>query len=362
MIRGGLAVLLAASSLAALVCYPFRESIVRHWHSEWFETNVIMGRLVRQCDRFGLGPFGEPTDSVARMFEFVIPFEDDLDAVLDGWGQPIWLNFVDDHPDRGRFVSFGANGRDENGEGDDATVVFNTEPLEVVWSPVLRGYPGGLLRHGPLWLAVALALAVYPTVNAFRSAQQSKRAAWWVLVLCSSFLALAAACGWSVSYVTTLEYDSRGGLYGMGGLLAKVDSGVLNLSYMPAPIREVNCLPSCARGQDCRPSLPTEITKASLMFVGLQFRVMVYPDDCDYNQITRLRLPLWLPSIAFTPIPVLAFIRGPLRRRRRRKKGFCVKCGYNLRGNVSGICPECGSPCGPDEAQAAESQGPERNT
>ncbi len=26
----------------------------------------------------------------------------------------------------------------------------------------------------------------------------------------------------------------------------------------------------------------------------------------------------------------------------RRKKGLCVKCGYNLKGNVSGVCSECG--------------------
>jgi hypothetical protein len=26
----------------------------------------------------------------------------------------------------------------------------------------------------------------------------------------------------------------------------------------------------------------------------------------------------------------------------RRLSGLCVRCGYNLTGNVSGICPECG--------------------
>jgi hypothetical protein len=25
----------------------------------------------------------------------------------------------------------------------------------------------------------------------------------------------------------------------------------------------------------------------------------------------------------------------------RRAQGLCVRCGYNLTGNVSGICPEC---------------------
>jgi|GEM_PF-6121638 len=27
---------------------------------------------------------------------------------------------------------------------------------------------------------------------------------------------------------------------------------------------------------------------------------------------------------------------------RRIKRGFCAACGYDLRGNISGICPECG--------------------
>ncbi|MHC4066865.1 MAG: hypothetical protein ACYSUI_20505 [Planctomycetota bacterium] len=30
------------------------------------------------------------------------------------------------------------------------------------------------------------------------------------------------------------------------------------------------------------------------------------------------------------------------RRDRRPPKGCCQGCGYNLRGNVSGVCPECG--------------------
>jgi hypothetical protein len=28
--------------------------------------------------------------------------------------------------------------------------------------------------------------------------------------------------------------------------------------------------------------------------------------------------------------------------RRYRKPGHCTRCGYNLTGNVSGVCPECG--------------------
>jgi hypothetical protein len=33
-------------------------------------------------------------------------------------------------------------------------------------------------------------------------------------------------------------------------------------------------------------------------------------------------------------------------RRRRKAMGLCLRCGYDLRGNVSGTCPECGSSVG----------------
>ena len=31
----------------------------------------------------------------------------------------------------------------------------------------------------------------------------------------------------------------------------------------------------------------------------------------------------------------------------RRRRGLCAACGYNLRGNLSGVCPECGTPTTP---------------
>ncbi|MCC7291110.1 MAG: hypothetical protein IT449_03495 [Phycisphaerales bacterium] len=34
----------------------------------------------------------------------------------------------------------------------------------------------------------------------------------------------------------------------------------------------------------------------------------------------------------------------PTRAERRRARGLCTQCEYDLTGNVSGICPECGTP------------------
>ena len=59
----------------------------------------------------------------------------------------------------------------------------------------------------------------------------------------------------------------------------------------------------------------------------------------------RLELPLHLPFLVFaTPLAALwMYPRLPFTRRRwRRKHGLCVTCGYDLTGNESGVCPECG--------------------
>jgi hypothetical protein len=63
------------------------------------------------------------------------------------------------------------------------------------------------------------------------------------------------------------------------------------------------------------------------------------PSTAVSQQVT---VPLWPPLVLLTAYPILAAIRGPYRRHRRRKKGLCLKCGYDLTGNVSGVCPECG--------------------
>ncbi len=60
-------------------------------------------------------------------------------------------------------------------------------------------------------------------------------------------------------------------------------------------------------------------------------------------RVKGTEVPLWFPFVIFSAYPAIAFVRGPLRRRRRRKRGECVACGYDLTGNVSGVCPECGT-------------------
>ena len=56
-----------------------------------------------------------------------------------------------------------------------------------------------------------------------------------------------------------------------------------------------------------------------------------------------LVVPLWSLQAVFLTVPTLWTWRT-LKRRRLIRQGCCRKCGYNLTGNTSGICPECGTP------------------
>jgi hypothetical protein len=55
-------------------------------------------------------------------------------------------------------------------------------------------------------------------------------------------------------------------------------------------------------------------------------------------------VPIWAVSLCLFILTLLLAWRGrPL----RRKSNTCAECGYNLTGNTTGICPECGTRAGP---------------
>ena len=54
-----------------------------------------------------------------------------------------------------------------------------------------------------------------------------------------------------------------------------------------------------------------------------------------------IQFPLWLPTLLFGLWPATALTRHV--KRRYFTHGICRKCGYDLRGTLSGVCPECGN-------------------
>lgn len=79
------------------------------------------------------------------------------------------------------------------------------------------------------------------------------------------------------------------------------------------------------------------VFKKDLYFgFGFHWRKTTY-NAGDYW--SRISFPLWFPVIVFRMYPTIILIR-----RLRRRRGHCLKCDYNLGGNLSGVCPECGTP------------------
>ena len=64
-------------------------------------------------------------------------------------------------------------------------------------------------------------------------------------------------------------------------------------------------------------------------------------------KVTAVSLPMWISTAALLIVFVLLYapIRGERRRRKRKKLGLCLKCGYDLRASKD-ICPECGGEFG----------------
>lgn len=59
-------------------------------------------------------------------------------------------------------------------------------------------------------------------------------------------------------------------------------------------------------------------------------------------RIYEYGLSIPLLGILLAAYPTIAFARGPFRRWCRRRRNACLGCEYDLTGNESGICPECG--------------------
>jgi hypothetical protein len=80
-----------------------------------------------------------------------------------------------------------------------------------------------------------------------------------------------------------------------------------------------------------------------LPFIGMKwyggFGVNAWmPGYVDNGSAHLFWLPLWIPFAIFSGTALLLHARA-----RKPKPGTCAKCGYNLTGNVTGVCPECGT-------------------
>ena len=110
---------------------------------------------------------------------------------------------------------------------------------------------------------------------------------------------------------------------------------------------------SVYRGLQCKPEsgrYPYERVGVGapelFRLAGFQLTTGIRPDPRDPNRRHRLTLvvPLWFVALLTAIAPARAVTRY-IRQRRRGLDAprLCRTCSYDLTGNVSGVCPECGT-------------------
>jgi hypothetical protein len=70
--------------------------------------------------------------------------------------------------------------------------------------------------------------------------------------------------------------------------------------------------------------------------------VRMMPDALCTITYRAVGLPFWFLCL-ITAVPASRLCVHAWRRRRKARRGLCARCGYDLTGNVSGVCPECGT-------------------
>ncbi len=105
-------------------------------------------------------------------------------------------------------------------------------------------------------------------------------------------------------------------------------------------------------------------------FSGEYYLVTSFDKSRDDALVWHERFGLEIPHISWPltgyaphivcPIPIPILLLGAAlyfqARRRFARKDCCVICGYNLTGNVSGRCPECGTPQSDATSELASQQ------
>jgi hypothetical protein len=82
------------------------------------------------------------------------------------------------------------------------------------------------------------------------------------------------------------------------------------------------------------------------LFLSSAFRPMNGLTNLRDVSFRSVRAPFW-PVTILTSIYPIFLLRMAIRTRIRQRRGLCIPCGYNLTGNTSGICPECGTAISP---------------
>jgi hypothetical protein len=123
---------------------------------------------------------------------------------------------------------------------------------------------------------------------------------------------------WISSRWWHLGYKSRGGTWAVG-----VDAGTVVIGY-------------------ARPGVWSNPHGFLLRFLDPPLHFAWWFNSESQPLATWWSVPLWVPTVPLLLATCAAWRLDAIARRRGRP-GHCAACGYDLTGNTSGVCPECGA-------------------
>jgi hypothetical protein len=144
-------------------------------------------------------------------------------------------------------------------------------------------------------------------------------------IVCLVLLPLSAFA-WRASYSTPLQRRYDVTVY--KSLRVYLKDGVCGLRLLTMPTK----------------TAAKSTFEASLAFNALPANrsLLLTSERQGPYRVTWLVFPFWLTTAMLTIGGVVPLVRGPVVQGWRRWRGLCIDCGYDLTGNRSGRCPECG--------------------
>lgn len=157
-----------------------------------------------------------------------------------------------------------------------------------------------------------------------------------------AFVLLATILAWAISYAGDYQTTYRwrnASIRPLGFWIAFQDGSVFGLWSRCSQCKRLdnrNC--RCARLNSCFVQLPSSVAPDGTVEIGpLRWRLgPVGPHRDGISAGVRF----WFLALVAAG---LMLTNEYFVYRKRRIPGHCKSCDYNLTGNISGVCPECGT-------------------
>ena len=149
---------------------------------------------------------------------------------------------------------------------------------------------------------------------------------------------------WAVSYFWIVRYDQDSQIILGNGFIQFIRTGSTEFWEV---LRQQGTLPPLSEEQRAAHELHLEAMYPYWTVMGFRtfdfYRGLPKFSGSSAGSVKpwSVLIPLWIPTLLLSVPFVFPLVRR-LRRRKRKKLGLCVKCGYDLRGSKE-RCPECGT-------------------